>query len=120
MPDGWHLCPNDHSKRGGKMQSKNKKLELWKQRHQAYQKSGLGRKAFCQKNKLKISTLDYWFSRIRSAEKHHGLVEVKPGSIPSGNNCLTLVVADRYRIEVKNGFDAQLFGEVVKALESLG
>jgi hypothetical protein len=101
------------------MQSKNKKLELWKKRHQAYQKSGLGREAFCRKNKLKVSTLDYWFSRIRSAAKDQGLVEVKPGSIPSSNNCLTLLIADKYRIEVKNGFDAQLFGEVVKALESL-
>ena len=101
------------------MQTKNKKLELWKQRHQAYQRSGLGREAFCRKNKLKVSTLDYWFSRIRSAEKDRSLVEVKLGSILSANNCLTLVVADKYKIEIKDEFDTQLFEKVVKALESL-
>jgi len=99
---------------------KSDKLELWKRRRKAFQQSGSTRRAFCDKNHLKISTLDYWFSRIRDAEKSHGFVELKAHTIPAVKSGLEVVVADRYRIEVRNGFDVQLFGELIKALESLG
>jgi hypothetical protein len=99
---------------------KSDKLELWKRRRKAFQQSGSTRRAFCAKNHLKISTLDYWFSRIRDAERSQGLVELKAQTIPNANKSLELVVADRYRIEVRNGFDVRLLGELIKALESLG
>jgi hypothetical protein len=41
-------------------------------------------------------------------------------AIPTVKSCLKIVVADRYRIEIRDGFDIQLFGELIKALESLG
>jgi hypothetical protein len=61
------------------MQSKNKKLELWKQRHQAYQKSGLSRKAFCEKNKLKKQS-----SRSRKKAREG---RSESGSLPDGFKC---------------------------------
>jgi hypothetical protein len=99
---------------------KSQKLELWKRRREAFQKSGSTRRAFCAKNHLKLSTLDYWFSRIGAAERSQGLVELKAQAIPTVKSYLEVVVADRYRIEIRDGFNAQLFGELVKALESLG
>ena len=96
------------------------KLELWKRRRQEFRKSGLTRRAFCVRHRLKMSTLDYWFSRIRRVENAHGLVELKPQAIPAVKSCLEVLVAEKYRIEVRNGFDSQLFGELIKALESLG
>ena len=99
---------------------KSEKLELWNRRRKAFQKSGLTRRAFCAKNRLKLSTLDYWFSRIRDVERSQGLVELKAQAIPTVMSCVEIVVADRYRIEIRSGFDVQLFGEVIKALESLG
>jgi hypothetical protein len=98
---------------------KSDKLELWKRRRKAFQQSGSTRRAFCAKNHLKISTLEYWFSRIRDAEKAQGLVELKTQGISTVKNVLEVVVADRYRIEVRNGIDVQLFKELVKALENL-
>ena len=95
------------------------KLELWKRRRKAFQQSGSTRRAFCAENHLKISTLDYWFSRIRDAERSHGLVELKAQTIPNVKKSLELVVADRYRIEIRDGFDVPLLGELIKALESL-
>ena len=94
------------------------KLELWKRRRKQFQKSGLTRKAFCSKNRLKISTLDYWFARIGDLERAQGLMELKPKGIPVVNGCFELVIAGRYRIEVRQGFDVQLFRELLKALES--
>jgi hypothetical protein len=99
---------------------KSEKLELWKRRRKAFQQSGSTRRAFCAKNHLKISTLDYWFSRVRDAERSQGLVELKAQTIPNVKKSLEVIVADRYRIEIRDGFDVQLFGELIKALESLG
>ena len=99
---------------------KSEKLELWKRRRKAFQQSGSTRRAFCAKNHLKISTLDYWFSRIRDAERSQGLVELKAQAIPTARSSLGVVVADRYRIEVREGFNVQLFADLIKALESLG
>jgi hypothetical protein len=69
---------------------------------------------------LKISTLDYWFSRIRDAERSQKLVELKTQEIPTVKSSLEVVVADRYRIEIRDGFDVRLLGVLIKALESLG
>lgn len=96
------------------------KLELWKRRRQEFRKSGLTRRDFCAKNRLKISTLDYWFSRMCDLEKAQGLVELKTQAIPTAKSSLEVVIADRYRIQIGHGFDVQLFGELIKALESLG
>jgi len=99
---------------------KSGKLELWKRRRKAFQQSGSTRRAFCAKNHLKISTLDYWFSRIRDAERSQKLVELKTQEIPTVKSSLEVVVADRYRIEIRDGFDVRLLGVLIKALESLG
>jgi hypothetical protein len=96
------------------------KLELWKRRRQEFRKSGLTRRAYCARHHLKISTLDYWFSRIRGMEGAHGLVELKPQALPAMKSCLDVVVAEKYRIEIRHGFDTQLFAELIKALESIG
>jgi hypothetical protein len=98
---------------------KSEKIELWKRRRKAFQLSGSTRRAFCAKNHLKLSTLDYWFSRIRSAERSQGLVELKTHAIPTVKSSLEVVVANRYRIEVRGAIDVQLFKELIKALESL-
>ena len=97
-----------------------RKLELWKRRRREFRKGGLTRRAFCAKNRLKLSTLDYWFARIRAVEKAQGIVELKTQAVPTVNGSLEVVVADRYRVEIRHGFDVPLLGELLKALESLG
>ncbi len=99
---------------------RSEKLELWKRRRQEFRRSGLTRRAFCARRRLKISTLDYWFTKIRAMESAQGLVELKPQGIPVVKNCLEVVVAEKYRIEIRHSFDRQLLGELIKALESLG
>ena len=98
---------------------KNDKLTFWKRKLQEYRKSGLSRRAFSEKNGVNKSTLDYWFARIRKGQRTKGMVEVKPVSILIQDPSLQVVVADKYQIEVRIGFDPILLGEVVKALESL-
>jgi hypothetical protein len=52
-------------------------------------------------------------------ESAQGLVEVKPQGTPAMKSDLKVVVAGKYCIEIRNGFDSQLFRELVQALESL-
>lgn len=102
------------------MQSTKQNLELWRKRRHEYQESGLSRRAFCEKIGVKRSTLYYWFASIRKADNDSGLVEIKPRSIASRSDSLTVVIADKYRIEIGIDFNAQLFMEAVKTLEILG
>ena len=99
---------------------RHEKLELWKRRCEEFRKSGLTRRTFCARRRLKISTLDYWFAKIRAVESDQGLVELKPQAISIVKSCLEVVVGEKYRIEIRHGFDRQLLGELIKALESLG
>ena len=94
----------------------NDNLKSWRQRMREFQKSGLSRRAFCEKNGIKKSSLDYWFRRLGKRVKLTGLVEVKPSLPPS---LLAVMIAGRYRIEVHGPVDRALFCEVVHALESL-
>ena len=97
----------------------NDKPAFWKQKLQEYRKSGQSRRTFSEQIGVNKSTMDYWFARLNKKKKTEGLVEVKPVSMPISNCSLQIVVADKYRIEVNDGFDPHLFGEVVKTLETL-
>ena len=97
----------------------NDNLKFWRQRLREFQKSGLNRRAFCEKNGIKKSSLDYWFRRLGKQVKLTGLVELKPSLPPSPMGLLAVTIASRYRIEVHGPVDRALFCEVVQALESL-
>jgi hypothetical protein len=99
----------------------DKKSGLWEQRCAQYKKSGLSRKGFCKKHRLKLSTLAYWLSRLGKQEKERGLVELDRTSIAPLVLVPELVVSvgQDYRIEIRRGFDAQLLSEVIQALGGL-
>ncbi|AVQ00339.1 hypothetical protein C7S18_23870 (plasmid) [Ahniella affigens] len=43
------------------------KEKLWAKRIRAFERSGLSRRAWCVQEKVQLSTLDYWRSRLRRA-----------------------------------------------------
>ena len=89
----------------------------WKRLQQEYRNSGLSRKAFCRRFKLKLSTLDYWFARLRRQVEPEGLVELKGmASGPVAGSRLTLVTPAGIRLEISPGCDMKLLGEVVGLL----
>jgi hypothetical protein len=47
------------------MVSDKGKLEHWTKQIQSWQTSGLSRRAYCEREGLKITTFDYWQSRLR-------------------------------------------------------
>lgn len=92
-------------------------VAFWQGRREDYRKSGLSRKAFCERFRLKLSTLDYWFGRLRRQAGQEGMVELKgmAGS-SSAASCLTLVVSERFRLEIPQGCDLRLLGDVLRVL----
>ena len=96
----------------------NEKQAFWRGKLQEYRQSGLSRREFCERNRIKKSRLDYWFRRLRKPAATKGLVELTI-SARAQSSALEVVVGGRYRIAVSNGFDSRLLGEVVRALESL-
>jgi hypothetical protein len=101
------------------MRSNKKDFSLWRQRRREYLQSGLSRKAFCERHGIKKTTLDYWFARTREPEKAKGFVELRPEPTGRPNTPLAVVVADKYRIEIADGFDHGLLAEILAALGRL-
>jgi hypothetical protein len=90
---------------------------IWRQRYEQYRKGGLSRKEFCRRFKLKLSTLDYWFSRLRHEGEQQGMVELKGmRGNSAAASCLTLLTAEGLRLEIGLGCDMRLLGEVVRLL----
>ena len=96
------------------------KTASWKKQYEEFRKSGLTRKAYCEKNGITKSTLDYWFTRIGKSLKAEGLVELKIRNPPALKSSLTVIISSKYQIEVQSDFDPQVFCKVVKALETIG
>jgi hypothetical protein len=97
----------------------NEKQAFWRGKLQEYRQSGLSRREYCERNRLKKTRLDYWFRRLGKIEAPMGLVELKVLHPQAPMGALEVMVAGKYRIAVSKGFDPQLLGSVVKALESL-
>jgi len=100
------------------MQQRDKKSALWERRRAQYRSSGLSRRAFCEKHRLKLSTLDYWFCRLGKQERDCGLVELNP-SIAPRTPSIVLYIGQDCRIEIHAGFDPQLLAEVARTLGGL-
>lgn len=98
----------------------NDSRAVWRQTVREFRKSGLSRRAFCEQNGIKKSSLDYWLARLSKPRKLAGLVEVKPAAPPAAGGRLDVVIGGRYRIEIHGALDGELFREVVHALENLG
>ena len=99
------------------MQEKNR--GLWETRLRDFQKSGMTRRAYCEKNGIKLSTLDYWFARVRKAEETRALVEIKPGPLRAASACVA-VTTGRFRVEINDVAAIETLLQTLKALESLG
>ncbi len=96
-------------------------VDFWKGKIAEWEKSGLSRKEFCEKNGLNRSTASYWFKKFLKADTEGGFVEIKPLSLISNSKeGLKVIVGDKYKIEVSaNNFNPSVFSEVVKVLENL-
>ena len=101
------------------MQQRENKSALWERRRAQYRNSGPSRRAFCEKQHLKRSTLDYWFCRLGKQGRDCGLVELNPATIAPRTPSVVLSIGQDCRIEIHVGFNPQLLAAVARALGGL-
>jgi hypothetical protein len=88
----------------------------WQSTVRRWRASGLTAPEFASRERLNVSTLRWWSSRLSQPENAAGFVEVQLPTMPA-TPTLTIVLRDGLRIEVSESFDADLLRRVVAALE---
>ncbi len=100
------------------MKSNPEKANYWRQQIETFKTSGLSRVAYCEKNQIKLSTLDYWRQKLSNPEEKNGLnwipVKIAKDSSPG----IDLHVG-RITIAVKPGFDRTLLVELLQTISAL-
>jgi len=96
--------------------------QRWRERVEAWKKSGQSQKAFCKAHHLGLASFQRWHRKfraegtanaIRSTEPVHFLPVQIHNPAPSP---LTVRIQDDLRIEVPAGFDTELLHQVIQIL----
>lgn len=78
-------------------QSKEEKLAFWLDHKNQWEMSGLSRTAYCQRESLKLSSLDYQRALIRSAEMAKTLLQIDtPPALPAKKRTMPVAKATRF------------------------
>lgn len=105
------------------------KSDLWLERIQAFQKSGLSRKDWCQQNEIPQSTLGYWIRKIRSeASESQDSPDPVFAMLPSEqdlpynagveNHPVTILLQENIRIEVGADCPVRLLTTLLQVLKN--
>jgi hypothetical protein len=91
--------------------------ENWARHIQGWRASGLLAKDYARRERLNVSTLRWWSSRLR----HEGttlpaFVELAVNQ-PAPSDFIEVAIGERVRVHIRRGFDAELLRQVVAALE---
>ncbi len=100
------------------------KQALWRKRVLAFERSGLTRKAWCQRAGVAVATLDYWRARLRSlsAQPGQALVPIvvseapKDGTRLSGAGTVEIDLGGGVRMWADAGVGAQWLASVLRGL----
>jgi hypothetical protein len=99
----------------------NELQKEWKQRFLDYQHSGLSIVAWCREQSLPVSRFYYWRRRLNLKPKPNNAavkwlpIDVKPSFDPK----FVMIHVGQISVEVQDGFDHELLGQVVKVLKTL-
>src|SRR5438270_9773463 len=84
--------------------------------------SGLSVAVFCRQRALPVSSLYAWKRRFSQETVDHGFVEAKITPIPAaaeGAGVIEVCLPGGRRLRVGRGFDPDLLGELIAAMEGL-
>jgi len=90
---------------------------LWEKHILAWKASGLTRKGFCEKNGIKVTTVDYYRKRIASRHRN-GFIEVTEPAA-AGNEPIHIRIREGFVIEVRKGFDSGLLANILRPRSAL-
>lgn len=99
------------------------KHHLWTDRIAAWEGSGLSQQTYCDQAQLTYSTFVYWRSRLKqlkSEDTASSKVSFVPVAFrPKVTSALRLTINDQYSIEIQSGFDPDLLGQVIQAVQQV-
>ena len=97
-------------------QQKAKRI-MWKRHLEEWRKSGSTQAEYCRRHSLSTKSFTYWKRRLREKPVTFVPVQVKPEAQITGNNTSGLVLCkDGYRIEIKEGFNPEALGQVLRTI----
>jgi len=97
------------------MQRIEKEL-FWKNHVVAWKKSGFSKQQYCTQHDLKKSTFAYWARKLAPTIKNTGFIRVP--SFPSKQaQCIEVIIDEKLRIRISEGFEPELLIKVLKTLE---
>lgn len=105
------------------------KSDLWLERIQAFQKSGLSRKDWCQQKEIPQSTLGYWIRKIRSEDSESQdspdpvfamlpSEQDLPYNARAENHPVTILLQENIRIEVGADCPVRLLTALLQVLKN--
>jgi len=101
------------------MKASEERTAYWKQQVEEFQKSGLGRTAYCERNQIRVFQLDYWRHKFTKP----GNVSSRPGWIPlrikenqAEQSGVIRLRIGKLEIEVRRDFDGELLAEILRVV----
>ena len=97
---------------------------VWEEHMKQWQSSGLTQAEYCRCNELKLSAFYYWRKRLKEKANAVTLVQVPVGFSGDGRGCrpcqeLSLVLGDRYKVEIGDDFNPSTLAKLVDTLGRL-
>ena len=99
--------------------------QRWRERIDAWKRSGQSQRAFCEQHHLGLASLHRWHRIFKAeaaggvTEHPHAGVEFLPVKVrEAGATNLTIQIEDDLRIEVSAGFDPHVLLQVIQVLRA--
>jgi hypothetical protein len=94
------------------------RAEEWKRIFAEYEAAGVTRKAFCSERGIKLSTFDYWRSRLRQTAKSRAQV-VKVGTMSKVVPPIRIRIGERVTVELDGAAEEGQLQRVLRAVIGL-
>ena len=100
------------------------KRSYWRQHIDSWQQTGLTQAEYCRQHNLKHHQLVYWRKRFLKTETEVSFVPLPLDDLLDPPTLqkqapLVLVINNQFKIEIRAGFDTQLFQQLLFALRGL-
>ncbi|VAX33688.1 hypothetical protein MNBD_NITROSPIRAE03-1904 [hydrothermal vent metagenome] len=107
--------------RKGLEEGREEKEEYWRGHIQECGRSGSSQAEYCRRHKLSPKSYTYWKRRLREKSSVRFIpIEVKAALQPPAADTTGIVLyKEEYRIEIKEGFNPEVLGKVLRTLREL-
>jgi len=102
------------------VQVSTSKAQLWGERVEQWRQSGLSMRAYCRQERISFNGLRYWKAKEpQPAESRRAVKLSIAAPAVSCGRVIEVVVAERFRVRVPEGFQSGELERVVRSLESV-